>query len=247
MALHVERSQPPDEAPDDRSVDPDPLILIHGFTQNSDCWGRFGIELARRHPVTRVDAPGHGRSGHDDADLWAAADLVVEATEPGVLVGYSMGGRIALHVALADPGHVLGLVLIGATAGISDATGRAERRAADEELASRLLDQGLEPFLRSWLAGPLFVDLPPEAAAIEARLRNRPDGLAASLRRCGTGSQEPLWERLGELTMPVAVVVGDRDEKFTAIGHRMIEAMTGTGARLLSIPGTHAVHLSGPR
>lgn len=243
MALHTETTTPPSGGRGDAT----PLVLTHGFTQNIGCWGRFGAELARHHPTVLVDGPGHGRSGHDDADLWAAADLTVEAAGPGVIVGYSMGGRVALHAALAHPEQVEGLVLIGATAGLDDGEERSRRRAADEALADRLLAEGLEAFLDRWLAGPLFADLPTEAAALEARLRNRPEGLAASLRNCGTGTQEPLWTRLGELTMPVTIIVGDRDTKFTATGHRMVEAMTATTAELVSISGNHAVHLERPQ
>lgn len=222
------------------------LILTHGFTQNTGCWGRFADHLAVDHALTLVDAPGHGRSGHDDADLWTAARLVTEAAGPGISIGYSMGGRTALHAALAHPRSVEGLVLIGATPGLVTEQERAERRTADDELASRLLDLGLPAFLDRWLALPLFAGLDQEAAARPARLTNRPDGLAASLRRCGTGSQDPLWDRLPEITVPVLAVVGDQDHKFGAIAERMVAGLTGTTAEILTLPGTHAVHLERP-
>lgn len=239
MALHVQRRGAAGTAGP-------PLVLVHGFTQNGDCWGRFGDLLAERAELVLVDAPGHGRSRHDDADLWTAADLVTEAAGSGIYLGYSMGGRIALHAALRRPDLVRGLVLIGATAGLDDETERAKRRAADEDLADRLLAEGLPAFLDRWLRGPLFAGLSAEGAARAERLANRTEGLAASLRHCGTGTQEPLWDRLDRLTMPVLIVVGDRDEKFSAIGRRLVATMVGTEARLLSLPGTHAVHLEQP-
>ena len=222
------------------------VILAHGFTQNADCWGEFGRRLATTAEVIAVDLPGHGRSHHDDADLTESARLLIEAGGTGVYLGYSMGGRVAIHAALDQPGQVTGLILIGATAGIDDASERAARRAADDALAERLLADGLPAFLDRWLAGPLFAGLSDEQAAKTERSTNRAEGLAASLRRCGTGTQQPLWDRLAELRMPVTVVVGSDDRKFSALGARLVTAMTGTTAELVSIPGTHAVHLEQP-
>lgn len=224
----------------------DRLILLHGFTQNIDCWGSLADRLAQRRPLCLVDMPGHGRSGHDGADLNRAADLAVEVGGPGVYLGYSMGGRVALHAALRHPGQVRGLVLIGATAGLDDADDRADRREADEALATRLETDGLPAFLDRWLALPLFAGLGDEASAKASRLRNRAGGLAASLRHCGTGTQEPLWNRLGEIQVPVLVIAGGDDHKFTAIGERVVGALTATSTALVTIPGTHAVHLEEP-
>jgi 2-succinyl-6-hydroxy-2,4-cyclohexadiene-1-carboxylate synthase len=161
-----------------------------------------------------------------------------------------MGGRTALHAALAHPAQVRGLVLIGATPGLADPAERTARRRADAELAERLLADGLPTFLDRWLALPLFAGLDEAQAARSERLANRPEGLAASLRHCGTGQQEPLWGRLGQLAVPVLAVAGDRDEKFGAIARRMVDAIgssiDGASAEVISLPGTHAVHLEEP-
>ncbi len=230
---------------------PPALVLLHGFTQNTDCWGPFADELAASHPVMAVDAPGHGRSAHDDADLWRSADLVAATiaqttSAPPVVVGYSMGGRTALHLALAHRRAIAGLVLIGATAGIDSEIDRSARRTADEALAIRIETEPLVEFVDGWLSNPLFAGLRAETACRDARLSNRPAGLAASLRRCGTGNQEPLWARLGELTMPVLLIAGRDDSKFTALADRMAAAMSGTAATVSLIGGTHAVHLEQP-
>lgn len=222
------------------------LILAHGFTQNARCWGPFADHLADDHELTLVDAPGHGRSGHDHADLWTTARLLTEVGGRGIYIGYSMGGRTALHAALAHPELVEGLVVIGATPGLTGAEDRADRRRADADLADRLLEIGLPAFLDRWLALPLFAGLDDDAAARSARLTNRPDGLAASLRHCGTGNQDPLWDRLHEIEVPVLVIVGDQDHKFSAIAERMAAGLTATSAEVLSLPGTHAVHLERP-
>lgn len=244
MTLAVEHRGP--NGGDDASGPARRLILTHGFTQNGRCWGAFADRLAERHELVLVDAPGHGRSAHDDADLWTAGRLLAEAGGTGIHVGYSMGGRTALHTALSEPDAVEGLVLIGATPGLSSEQERADRRRADDELAERLLTIGLPAFLDRWLAQPLFAGLDERAAAREARLTNRPEGLAASLRHCGTGNQDPLWDRLGEVTVPVLLVVGDRDDKFGDIARRMVDAFTATEAEILALPGTHAVHLERP-
>ncbi len=243
MTLHVERAGPKRPGPD---AGP-PLVLTHGFTQNSRCWGDFAAALAVDHRLALIDGPGHGRSHHDDADLVRSAELTAEVGGSGIYVGYSMGGRVALHAALQPATPVVGLVLIGATAGLEDATERADRRAADEALAVRLLDEGLPTFIDRWLDLPLFAGLSEEQAAKAQRLTNRPQGLAASLRNCGTGTQEPLWSSLASLSMPVLVVTGEQDDKFRAIGQRMVSAMTGSDAELASVPGTHAVHLERPK
>ncbi len=222
-------------------------VLLHGFTQNGRCWGRFADRLAERATVTTVDLPGHGLSAHDDADLWTAAELVADAIgpEPSLVIGYSMGGRIALHLALAHPERVHGLVTIGATGGLDTEPERAERRAADEALAARLEEIGLDAFLDRWLASPLFAGLDDVAAARAERRTNRVAGLASSLRHAGTGTQDPLWARLGSIQAPVLAIAGADDAKFTALGGRLVDAI-GAGARLHLEPGTHAVHLERP-
>jgi len=246
MALYVETTEPPNG----QSASPT-IALAHGFTQNARCWGSFGSTLANEMgPVLAVDLPGHGRSGHDEADLSNAAHLTAEAIVGAggatTWVGYSMGGRVLLHAALAAPAAIDRLVLIGATPGIVDPAERSDRRAADAKLADRLTSGGLDSFLDFWLDLPLFAGLSDEASARRQRLTNRPEGLAASLRNCGTGTQEPLWDRLAELAMPVLVMAGERDQKFRAIGSEMAEAI-GANAQFTIIEGAgHACHLEDP-
>ncbi len=222
------------------------LVLAHGFTQNLGCWGAIADDLATDHEVVRVDLPGHGRSGQVEADLPATAGLLGDVGGPATYLGYSLGGRVALHLALSRPQLVRGLVLIGATAGIDDPAERAARRRADEALADEVERTGVDPFLERWLAGPLFATLPPEAAFVDARRQSPATGLAASLRRAGTGTQEPLWDRLAALTMPVLVLAGALDDRFCALGRRLAEAI-GATATFAAVPGAgHAAHLEQP-
>ena len=156
-----------------------------------------------------------------------------------------MGGRVALHAALSRPDDVRALVLIGATAGIVDETERAARRAADERLAERIEEIGVEAFVDEWLANPLFAGLTAENAVRADRLRNTPAGLAASLRSTGTGTQEPLWDRLASITVPALVLAGEHDAKFRELGSRLARAIPD--ARFEVVPGAgHTVHLEQP-
>ena len=222
------------------------LVLVHGFAQNRNCWGPVATDVTRDHEVVRIDAPGHGRSTDVRAGLWDGADLIAERGGRATYIGYSMGARFALHAALAHREVVTGLVLIGGTAGLDDAAARAERRAADEARAAQLERDGVEAFLDTWLAQPLFAGLTDEMQFRSERAENTVDGLAASLRVAGTGSQDPLWSRLVQLTMPVLVVAGADDTKFTAEARRMGEAI-GTNATVASVPGAgHAAHLENP-
>jgi 2-succinyl-6-hydroxy-2,4-cyclohexadiene-1-carboxylate synthase len=157
-----------------------------------------------------------------------------------------MGGRIALHVALAAPERVSRLVLISSTAGIADPAERAERSAADHRLADELESMPFEDFIERWRSQPLFAGEPPEAGRLarEDQRRNCPGALAAVLRGVGPGEMEPLWARLSELQMPVTVVAGDRDTRYRELGTRMVEAIGA--AQLLVIPGGHGLPLENP-
>ena len=178
-----------------RCVDP-PLVLLHGFTQTRQSWRRTARALAGRYRAVIPDLPGHGQALHRTPSFDACA-AYVRALGPCTLVGYSMGGRIALYTALTTPG-IDRLVLVGASPGIADPAERAARRAADEALAARIEGMEMEAFAREWGAQPLFAGQPERvaAAAHADRLRNTPAGLAAALRGLGTGAMEPLWERL---------------------------------------------------
>ncbi len=156
-----------------------------------------------------------------------------------------MGGRVALHAALAHPERVERLVLIGATAGIDDDAERAGRRAGDERLAARIETVGVEAFVDEWLTNPLFAGLDERSAMRDDRLRNTVDGLASSLRTCGTGTQDPLWARLGEIRCPTLVLVGDRDEKFRALGDRLTTGIPDCRSIVIADSG-HSVHLEQP-
>ncbi len=228
-----------------------PLVLLHGFTQTGRSWSPVVEALEERLPLVLPDAPGHGGSATVRAGLWRTADLLVQTVgQPAVWAGYSMGGRTALHVALAHPEQVLGLVLISTTAGIEDARGREARVASDEALAARIEQEGTAPFLSWWLAQPLFATLPKERGGLDDRVENTPAGLASSLLLAGTGRQEPLGDRLAELGdrgLPVHLVAGELDRDYRHRAERMAAAIGPTAALTIVAGAGHACHLERPQ
>lgn len=227
----------------ERTGDGEPIVLVHGFTQTRNCWGPIADDLANDHTVVRVDAPGHGMSSEIMAGLRGGGRLIADQGGEAVYLGYSMGGRYLIHLALGNPELVKGLVLVGATAGIEDPTERAERAVADEATSRRIRELGLLEFLRNWVAAPMFQGLPPERQFLMERMENTVDGLSNSVVQAGTGNQDPSWDKLGRLEMPVLVVAGEDDEKYATIGRRMAETI-GANAVFEAIPGAgHAAHL----
>jgi 2-succinyl-6-hydroxy-2,4-cyclohexadiene-1-carboxylate synthase len=225
------------------------VVLLHGFTQTRQSWRRTVAALGGRYRAIAPDLPGHGSAAYRRPASFDACAAYVRALAraPFTLVGYSMGGRIALYAALALPESVERLVLVGASPGIADAAEREARRRADEALADRIEAIGIEAFAREWGAQELFAgqDDRVAAAAHADRLRNEPAGVAAALRGLGTGVMPPLWGRLRELAMPVRLVVGERDAKFGAIAERMAGAIGDCRLELVTGAG-HAVHLEQP-
>jgi 2-succinyl-6-hydroxy-2,4-cyclohexadiene-1-carboxylate synthase len=212
---------------------PATVVLLHGFAGTGRAWDpvveRLDPERYRPHAVDL----GRGAVTLDAV----IADVLASAPERFVLCGYSMGGRIALHVALAAPERIERLVLVATTAGIEDEDERAARRAADEQLAAFAEAATIEAFADRWMAQPIFAGTAPEAARIwrEDLVRNEPAAIAATLRGLGTGTMPPVWDRLGELTMPATVVVGERDAKFVALGGRLATYLPD--AELVVVPG----------
>jgi 2-succinyl-6-hydroxy-2,4-cyclohexadiene-1-carboxylate synthase len=230
---------------------PESVVLLHGFSGTHRAWDGVIAALDReRYRPLALDLPGHGAAAGAKRPITFAgcvADVLAQSPERFTLCGYSMGGRIALHVALAAPERVGRLVLVSCSAGISDDAERARRRRADEALAEELERIPFEEFIERWRAQPLFAADPPDVGALARKdqRRNRPDALAAALRGIGTGEMRPLWDRLGELGMPVTVLVGERDVKFRALGARMVELMPH--AEMLILAGGHGLALENPR
>jgi len=237
-ALHVERSGHGQR-----------VVLVHGFTQSSAIWADIAGGLADSHEIVVPDLPGHGRSPQATGDIATAADRLAESCGKGTYIGYSLGGRICLHLALRRPILVQRLVLVATTAGIDDLSERASRRQADDALAERIAgggDEGIPGFVDEWLQGPLFSHLSERQANRDARLVNTAGGLASALRCMGVGGQLPLWEQVRAIRMPVLVLAGENDPKFVALGDRLAAAI-GENAMFVLVPDSgHAVPFEQP-
>lgn len=222
-------------------------MLLHGFTQTGVSWRPVVERLGDEVEVVTPDLPGHGTAGATRLDLAGTAAAVAEVGGRATYVGYSMGGRVALRLALDRPDVVERLVLVGATAGIDEPAERAARRDADETLARRIEADGVEAFLDGWLAQSLFAGLTPAPDDLAARRANPAAGLAASLRLSGTGAMDPpWWDELPALAVPTTLVAGEHDPKFRALAHRLAESIGGP-TELVVIPDTtHPCHLQSP-
>ena len=227
---------------------PPTLLLLHGFTQTRQSWRPVMAALGGRRRAIAPDMPGHGLAAARPASFSACTGYIrALGGERFALAGYSMGGRVALHAALALGSRLDRLVLIGASPGIADAAERAARRTADDALADRIEAIGVEAFAREWASLPLWEGQPERvaAAANADRLRNTPAGLAAALRGLGTGVMDPLWDALPSLSVPVTLAVGERDEKFRAIAERMAAVLPRAEIAVVEGAG-HAAQLEQP-
>lgn len=226
-------------------------VLLHGFTQNIHCWGPFATHLGSRFSVIGIDLPGHGDSPADDVSFEGATELVWQALQSidapiDLLVGYSMGGRMALRLLIDHPHIAQRMVLVGATAGIDDPTLRQIRIDADQKLAERVEQLGPEAFLDFWLGLSLFSALSEDQHFRAERLQHWGSGVSQTLLHRGTGNMESLWHRLGEIHVPTLVIAGEHDRKFVDIGHKLVEGI-GRHAQMRVVEGSsHACHLQHP-
>ena len=222
------------------------LVWLHGFTQTHASAHQFRSILAGTRDLWTLDLPGHGSQRELRCSLNEIADLIAQIfpDTPIDLGGYSLGGRVALHVALRHPTRLRRLVILGATRGIADEGGRAARRAHDELLAQRIERIGTDAFLEEWLAQPMFATLPPDPRERSARSTD-PYGLASSLRCAGTGTQAWLAPALAALPTPVLALAGELDLKFTAEARAIANDLPRGRAETIALAG-HAAHLENP-
>ena len=220
-------------------------------------WLDVTTALEDRFFCISPDLPGHGASlgvTPGSYTIEGAAGAVIRVLDElgfgrATIAGYSMGGRLALYLALRHPGRCAALFLESASPGLESATERTTRRAADEERARRLESKDLAGFLEDWYGQPLFRSLARDhdllRRTIEARRRNDPEELARALRGMGTGAQPSLWGELPGLVVPALAAAGGLDEKFVAISRRMAEANPNVRAAVVSGAG-HNVRAEAP-
>jgi 2-succinyl-6-hydroxy-2,4-cyclohexadiene-1-carboxylate synthase len=213
------------------------MVLVPGFTQTARSWDSVVAALRADVATIALDVP-------TGLDFVETARALGDAGGTGTYVGYSAGGRLCLRLALDRPELVERLVLVSASPGIVDPDERAARRDADERLAQDIERDGVDVFLERWLSQSLFATLPRDASGLDAR-EHDPAVLTHALRALGPGAQEPLWERLTGLRLPVVLVAGALDTKYTMIAREMARHLADVRVHVLGGLG-HALHLEQP-
>lgn len=231
------------------------LVLLHGFTGSSENWQPHSEFFSAYFDVLVPDLPGHGSNTSTQFSMTDTAKAIIEfikhyTPEKVHLLGYSMGGRLALYLAIFYPEMFHSLILESASPGLASESERTARIASDEQLAQKLMQEGIEKFVDDWENIPLFAtqkNLPEEVRAKlrNQRLKNNPLGLANSLRGMGTGVQPSLWDQLPELHLPVLILAGEQDTKFTQIGQQMHALIPHAQLKIIEGAG-HTIHLEQP-
>jgi 2-succinyl-6-hydroxy-2,4-cyclohexadiene-1-carboxylate synthase len=210
------------------------VVFVHGFTQSAASWTPVDTVLPDAMERVCLEVP-------DGLGFVDTAAALGDLGGAAAYVGYSMGGRLCLQLALDRPELVERLVLVSASPGIADDAERSARRSADEALALEIERDGVAAFLERWLTQPMFSQLPHAAAGIEERVAaNTVERLTHQLRALGQGAQPSNWARLREVTTPTALFVGDADTKYVQIARKMAPPLRAV-VRVLA--GDHACHL----
>lgn len=216
------------------------VVFVPGFMQRGEAWAPVARRVAERYPTLCLDFRTHTFEGR--------LRELAEAAPPGAAaVGYSMGGRLALHLAVSEPPRLGALVTVGASAGIDDPAERAARRAADERLAARTESQPIERTVADWERLPVFAGQPEALVETQrpGRLAHRPTDLAELLRSAGQGALEPVWDQVPSLAMPLLALAGERDARYVEAARRLAALAPRGRAEVVPAAG-HAAHLERP-
>ena len=215
------------------------VAFVPGFMQHGDTWAPVMAKVRGRYRTAAVE--------FGEPTLHACLDAIETVGGGCVLVGYSMGGRLAIRAALRSPGAFRALVLLGATPGIEDEGRRRSRRAADEELAEWMESSPIQAIVTHWENQPIFATQ--DSTLVDRQRRGRlshdPMWLAAVLRSTGQGVLPPVWDELHKLQVPVLAVAGERDDKYAQIAERMAQQLPAGRFAVVRDAG-HAAHLEEP-
>ncbi|MCG5059221.1 MAG: 2-succinyl-6-hydroxy-2,4-cyclohexadiene-1-carboxylate synthase [Limnoraphis sp. WC205] len=234
------------------------LLFLHGFLGNGNDFNTVISPLSKSFDCIAVDLPGHGKtkvnSGDDFYSLSNTAKGLIDWLEElqikqCFLVGYSMGGRLALYLALYYPQYFNKVVLESASPGLKTEKERTERYLSDVQLAKELEKLELEEFLTRWYDKPLFQTFkthPQFNTILARRLQNNPTELAKSMRWMGTGNQPPLWDKLSTSEIPLLLLVGELDEKFIKINQEMANLCSTAKLEIILNCG-HNIHVENPQ
>ena len=235
------------------------IVFLHGFTGSTATWTRIVDLLDGEYKTVAVDLTGHGKTTvpketnrysmeEQIADLEVLVDKLKLTNF--TLVGYSMGGRVALAYAHRYPERVSSLILESASPGIKSESERLERREADNKLSARIKREGIPSFVNFWQNIPLFntqkkLSTEIQGAVREERLSQNVTGLANSLIGIGTGSQRSYWSELQAINVPVLLITGEIDTKFVNIAQEMLKYLPLAKLRTIKDAG-HAIHVEKP-
>ncbi|PID20672.1 2-succinyl-6-hydroxy-2,4-cyclohexadiene-1-carboxylate synthase [Sporosarcina sp. P3] len=236
------------------------VVLLHGFTGSIATWQKTIEALMTDYYVIAVDLIGHGKTEAPETmnrykmeeqikDLYEVLQkLEIEKT---VVIGYSMGGRVALGFTAMYPEKVTSLVLESSSPGLRTSEQQLARRTADAKLADRIEQQGIIEFVDFWQEIPLFqsqkkLSASQQQAVRNERLNQRPIGLANSLRGIGTGSQPSYWQSLEQLSLPVLLLTGSEDVKFESIAQEIMKSLPNAQHETIKDAG-HAIHVEKPQ
>ncbi len=231
------------------------IIFLHGFLGSGNDWVPIARQLENDYCCILVDLPGHGESdieanGNPDLFFTETVDALAEElsrsanSEPCFLVGYSMGGRIALALLLRHPELFEKAIILSASPGLRTEEERLSRRESDEGIA-RKIERNFDGFIKAWYEQPLFATLKnhPVFKEVESERKiNNPENLALALRLLGTGCQPSLWDELQKNRVPIQFFVGEKDLKFVEIGRQMVNLWTESTLEIFSGCG-HTLHL----
>jgi 2-succinyl-6-hydroxy-2,4-cyclohexadiene-1-carboxylate synthase len=214
------------------------VLFIPGFMQRGDAWRPVAELLPERYPSELLDHAEHS---------FEARMREILSSSASVLVGYSLGGRLALRAALRSPESFTAVVLVGTTAGIEEGPLRVQRVEADEKLASWIEAMPIEDIVALWERQPLFADQsePLVEAQRPGRLSHDPRELALLLRTAGQGTLDPVWHELRTLELPLLAIAGARDEGYTAAAKRIAATAPNARAAIVEDAG-HAAQLQRP-
>ena len=229
------------------------IVFLHGFLGSGSDWLPIARQLEKDYCCLLVDLPGHGDSpipAEKNPDLFftetvdsLAAELHRTASHPCLLVGYSMGGRIALSLLLRYPDLFEKAIILSASPGLRTEEERLSRRESDEGIA-RKIERNFEGFIKAWYEQPLFATLKnhPIFKEVESERKiNNPSNLAHALRLLGTGWQPSLWNELQKNSVPVQFFVGEKDLKFVEIGRQMVNLCPESSLEIFRECG-HTLH-----
>ncbi|NQV30766.1 MAG: 2-succinyl-6-hydroxy-2,4-cyclohexadiene-1-carboxylate synthase [Candidatus Marinimicrobia bacterium] len=237
-----------------------PLLWFHGFMGSGTDWQPMIDDLFPEYCNILVDLPGHGKSNHSSKGSYLnylnylnyLDVLMDQLSNQGfgtfVAIGYSLGGRVALHFQQRFPRRILGLVGLSTAPGLKTAHERLQRHHSDELLMDSLERLGFSDFLTKWYAQPIFGSIQDNnelfEKLLESRSKNEPEQLRTALNLFGNGALPSLWNSLTEITTPILLLSGSQDAKYCGINQEMVNLLPTGRHRIVA--GGHSFHLEKP-